>query len=108
MQGSRIDVEKQPRIHFLSVPLESQPLLIPEPVELTAEQAARTLEYRDALAELGLGVEDFGGGTILVTSYPALLGRRSPQTILRAVVDHLVSKERAPSREVPFEIVTAK
>lgn len=85
-----------------SGPLETQPLLIPEPVELTAEQAARTLEHRDALAELGLGVEDFGGGTILLTSYPALLGRRSPQTILRAVVDHLLSKERAPSREVLF------
>jgi DNA mismatch repair protein MutL len=83
-------------------PLETQPLLIPEPVELTADQAARTLEYRDALAELGLGIEDFGGGTILLTSYPALLGRRSPQTILRAVVDHLISKDRAPSREVLF------
>ena len=69
--------------------LETQRLLIPEPVELTAEQAARTLEQRDALAELGLGVEDFGGGTVLLTSYPALLGRRSPQAILRAVVDHL-------------------
>ncbi|MGH7224574.1 MAG: DNA mismatch repair endonuclease MutL, partial [Gemmataceae bacterium] len=88
------------RIH--SGALETQPLLIPEPVELTAEQAARTLEHRDALAALGLGVEDFGGGTILLTSYPALLGRRSPQTILRAVVDHLISKERAPSREVLF------
>src|SRR5262249_11401990 len=85
-----------------SGPLETQPLLIPEPVELTAEQAARTLEYREALAELGLGVEDFGGGTLLVTRYPALLGRRSPQAILRAVVDHLVSKERTPSREVLF------
>jgi DNA mismatch repair protein MutL len=85
-----------------SGPLETQPLLIPEPVELTAEHAARTLEHREALAALGLGVEDFGGGTILLTSYPALLGRRSPQTILRAVIDHLISKERAPSREVLF------
>jgi DNA mismatch repair protein MutL len=83
-----------------SGPLETQRLLIPEPVELSAEQAARTLEQRDALAELGLGVEDFGGGTVLLTSYPALLGRRSPQAVLRAVVDHLVSKERLPSREV--------
>ncbi|MHB1423169.1 MAG: DNA mismatch repair endonuclease MutL [Gemmataceae bacterium] len=85
-----------------SGPLETQPLLIPEPVELTAEQAARTLEHREALSELGLGIEDFGGGTLLLTSYPALLGRRSPQTILRAVVDHLISKERTPSREVLF------
>ena len=48
--------------------LETQRLLIPEPVDLTAEQAARPLEHREALAELGLGVEDFGGGTLLVTS----------------------------------------
>jgi DNA mismatch repair protein MutL len=79
--------------------LEVQRLLIPEPVDLTAEQAARTLEQREALEELGLGVEDFGGGTLLLTSYPAILGNRSPQSILRAVVDHLLAKERAPNRE---------
>jgi DNA mismatch repair protein MutL len=79
--------------------LEVQRLLIPEPVDLTAEQAARTLEHREALEGLGLGVEDFGGGTLLLTSYPAILGNRSPQSILRAVVDHLVARERAPDRE---------
>jgi DNA mismatch repair protein MutL len=83
-----------------SGPLETQRLLIPEPVELSAEQAARTLACRDALRELGLEVDDFGGGTVLLSSYPALLGRRAPQAILRAVVDYLVAKERPPSREV--------
>jgi DNA mismatch repair protein MutL len=82
--------------------LEVQRLLIPEAVELNAEQAARTLEQREALAELGLEVADFGGGTVLLSSYPALLGRRSPQSLLRAVVDHLVSQERLPAREVLF------
>lgn len=80
--------------------LETQRLLIPEPVDLPAEQAARVLEHRDALADLGLGVDDFGGGTLLLTSYPAILGNRSPQATLRAVIDHLVTKERPPSREV--------
>jgi DNA mismatch repair protein MutL len=80
--------------------LEAQPLLIPEPVELTAEQAARALEHQAELAELGLGVEAFGGGTLLLTSYPAILGNRPPQTILKAVVDHLCSKDRVPTREV--------
>src|SRR5206468_4698748 len=47
-------------------PVESQRLLIPEPVELSAEQAARTLEHQAELLELGLGVEDFGGGTVLL------------------------------------------
>src|SRR5262249_54446193 len=83
-------------------PLETQRLLIPEPIDLTVEQAARTLEYREALAEFGLGVEDFGGGTILLTSYPAILGNRPPQDTLRAVVDHLTSKERMPTREQLF------
>lgn len=79
--------------------LESQQLLIPEPIDLTAEQAARVLESRDELAALGLGVEEFGGSTVLVTRYPALLGRRSPTQILKSVVDHLTTKERVPTRE---------
>ncbi len=58
--------------------LETQQLLIPEPVELTAKQAAKTLDHRQELAHLGLAVADFGGGTILLTGYPALLGRVPP------------------------------
>lgn len=80
--------------------LESQQLLIPEPVELTSEQASRLLELGAELAQLGLVVEDFGGGTVLVRSYPSLLGRRGPAEILKAVVDHLTTKERLPSKEV--------
>ncbi len=79
--------------------LDIQPMLIPEPVELSAEQAALLLEHRQALDELGLGVEDFGGNTVIVTRYPALLGRRHPAEILKRVVDHLLSKDRVPTRE---------
>jgi DNA mismatch repair protein MutL len=81
-------------------PLETQELLIPEPVQLTTEQAACTLEHRDALSELGLGVDDFGGDTVLLTRYPAILGRTPPQAVLKTVVDHLVTKDKVPSREV--------
>ncbi len=93
---------EQLKARLRSGPLETQRLLIPEPVELTAEQAARTLEHRESLADLGLGVEDFGAGTVLLTSAPTLLSGRSPQLILRAVVDHLTTKDRAPTREVLF------
>jgi DNA mismatch repair protein MutL len=79
--------------------LESQQLLVPEPVDLPAQQAALLLEQRDALATLGLGIEDFGGGTVLITRYPALLGKRSPAEILRRVVDHLAGRDRLPTRE---------
>jgi DNA mismatch repair protein MutL len=82
--------------------LEVQRLLIPESVDLLADQAARLLEQKEALAELGLEVEDFGGNTVLVTGYPAMLGKRPPRDILQAVVDHLMTRERLPSREVLF------
>ena len=42
------------------------------------------------------------GGTLLLSSYPALLGNRPPQTILRAVVDHLTGQDRPPTREQLF------
>jgi DNA mismatch repair protein MutL len=93
---------EQLKARIRSGQLEKQKLLIPEPVDLPAEQAARTLEHRDALAELGLEVEDFGGATVLLSSYPAILGNRLPEKILRAVVDHLMSKERVPNREQLF------
>jgi DNA mismatch repair protein MutL len=79
--------------------LDVQQMLIPEPVELSAEQAALLLDHRKDLDSLGLSVEDFGGNTVIVTRYPALLGRRSPAEILKRVVDHLMSKERLPTRE---------
>src|SRR5262249_54178435 len=82
--------------------LETQALLIPEPIDLPADAATRALEHREALAELGLGVEDFGGGTLLLARYPLLLGRGSPAAALRAVVDHLVAQDRPPAREVLF------
>jgi DNA mismatch repair protein MutL len=82
--------------------LETQRLLIPQPVELTAEQAARTLEAQQELRDLGFGIEDFGGNTLLITSYPALLGRREPKAVLKAVVDHLMNHDRLPARAVLF------
>lgn len=83
-------------------PLEVQRLLIPEPVQLPAAQAARVLEQKEALAELGLEISDFGGGTVLLSSYPAVLGKRRPHDILRALADYLIGQDRLPSREEMF------
>jgi DNA mismatch repair protein MutL len=87
----------QQRVRAGSV--EMQRLLVPETITLPAAQAAAVLAQRAALAELGLAVEDFGGGTVLLTGYPALLGQRPPQAVLQAVADYLVTRERAPDRE---------
>jgi DNA mismatch repair protein MutL len=87
--------------------LEVQRLLIPQPIDLPPGHAAFVLEARDALATLGLDVTDFGGNTVLLSSYPTIMDRRPPHEILAAAVDELVGKERAPTREVLFDHLMA-
>ncbi|VTU01951.1 dna mismatch repair protein : DNA mismatch repair protein MutL OS=Blastopirellula marina DSM 3645 GN=mutL PE=3 SV=1: HATPase_c_3: DNA_mis_repair: MutL_C [Gemmataceae bacterium] len=87
--------------------LEVQRLLIPEPIDLPAEQAALVLEAADELRELGLEVSDFGGNTVLLSSYPTLLGRKPAHVIFQGVVDHLVTKERPPTRDAMLHLLMA-
>ncbi|MBA4190691.1 MAG: DNA mismatch repair protein MutL [Planctomycetaceae bacterium] len=87
--------------------LEVQRLLIPEPIDLPAEQAALVLEAADALKELGLEVSDFGGNTVLLSSYPTLLNRKPPHEIFQGVVDHLLTKERPPTRDAMLHLLMA-
>ena len=87
--------------------LDVQRLLIPEPVELTMEQAAAVLDAKPQLAELGLDVEDFGGGTVAVSSFPALLSRVPVAQIFQSVVDALATKDRPPTRDQLFNHLLA-
>lgn len=87
--------------------LEVQRLLIPEPVELSIHQAALVMEQQQALRELGIEIEDFGGGTIAVSSYPALMKRASPLTIFKGVLEVILTKDRPPSRAQLFDHLMA-
>ena len=87
--------------------LEVQRLLIPEPIDLPAEQLAQVLACQDALATLGLEVSEFGGNTILLSSYPTLLGRRRPHEILAGVIDQLLTNDRPPSKEAMLDHLMA-
>jgi DNA mismatch repair protein MutL len=78
---------------------EAQRLLTPEVVELPPAQAARLLAHREALAGLGLLVEGFGGGDVLLAGYPAALGRQPAPDLLRAVAEYLEAQGRLPGRD---------
>lgn len=69
--------------------LDVQTLLVPEPVDLSPAEAVTALEHRETLARLGLRIEPFGGGTILVSSYPAMLTHFHPGDVLRELLDAL-------------------
>jgi DNA mismatch repair protein MutL len=56
---------------------------------------------------LGLLVEGFGGGTVLLAGYPAALGRQPPGSLLRGVAEYLVEQDRLPVREQLLRDVAA-
>jgi DNA mismatch repair protein MutL len=70
--------------------------LVPEPVDLSATEAAAVLEHTDLLAQLGVAVEPFGGDTVLVSSYPAMLANLSPAEVLRGLVEGMLRGDRPP------------
>lgn len=78
--------------------LETQRLLVPEPVDLSSPEVAAVLEHQDLLGQLGLQVEAFGGDTVLVSSCPVMLSNSSPAEILRELIEPLVSGGKAPDR----------
>jgi len=86
------------RERVLSGAIESQGLLVPEPVDLSPAEAAAAAEHRNLLSQLGVKVEPFGGNTVLVTSYPAMLANLQPGEVLRGLLDQLVSGGKLPDR----------
>jgi DNA mismatch repair protein MutL len=86
--------------------LESQRLLMPEPIDLAPAEAAAAIEFREVLAMIGIEVEAFGGDTILMTSYPALLAKMRPAEVLRQVLEPLMAGGKEPStRELLDELL---
>ncbi|MBI1238864.1 MAG: DNA mismatch repair endonuclease MutL [Alphaproteobacteria bacterium] len=67
----------------------AQLLLVPEIVDLDLASAARVAERASELAELGLLIEPFGDGAILVREVPALLGETDIAGLIRDLADEL-------------------
>lgn len=78
--------------------MDSQQLLVPEPVDLTPTELACTLENRELLAEFGLQVDSFGGNTVLVSGYPAIVRGFAPGEILMLLLNPLLESGRKPKR----------
>ena len=69
--------------------MASQPLLIPESVELSAPHAALLQRYQSDLEKLGLELEPFGLSAVLVRSVPLGIGVINAQAFLQDLLDDL-------------------
>ena len=72
-----------------------QGLLIPEVVELETDVVDRLLSRTDELADLGLVIEGFGPGAVVVRETPALLGETDLQGLVRDLADDLAALDEA-------------
>jgi DNA mismatch repair protein MutL len=69
--------------------IETQPLLVPDVVELDPVAVERLAAAAEMLAESGLVLEGFGEGAVLVREVPAAIGKADTAGIVRDIADEL-------------------
>jgi DNA mismatch repair protein MutL len=88
--------------------IKAQSLLIPEIVELSQTDAGCLLEAAADLAKLGLSVEPFGAGAVIVRETPAILGLVSAAGLIRDVLDELLAQGRAQTLQVRMDAILSR
>jgi len=85
--------------------VKRQGLLLPEVVELDPPMARALVARASELADLGLLVEAFGEGAVVVREVPALLGQTDVAGLVRDLADDLAEADQAPSLKERLEEV---
>ncbi|PYR67502.1 MAG: DNA mismatch repair endonuclease MutL [Acidobacteria bacterium] len=87
--------------------LESQRLLVPLLVEMSASGRQALTSHVADLERLGFEVEDFGGDALRVTAMPALLGREDGDAALRALAEDLEGLDHGAGVDAAIKRIAA-
>ncbi|THJ21476.1 MAG: DNA mismatch repair endonuclease MutL [Nitrospira sp. CG24E] len=87
--------------------IPSQPLLIPEPIELSAAQTVLLLKRRDDLEKLGLLIEPFGATAVAICGVPVGLGKVDAAVLVQDLLEDLTEWESASSLDLRVQPVLA-
>jgi DNA mismatch repair protein MutL len=96
------------RDQMLDGGVRAQPLLLPAVVDLPLGDAARLVARGDELARLGLEIEAFGPGAVMVRALPAALGAPEPAPLLRDLADQLGDIDEAMALAERLDAVIAR
>ena len=96
------------REQMLDGAVRSQPLLLPAVVDLPSGDVARLVARADDLARLGLELEEFGAGAILVRALPAVLGASEPGPLLRDLADEFSDMDEETVLSARLDAVIAR
>ena len=96
------------REQMLADGVRTQPLLVPAVVELGQADAARVLTAAADLARLGLELEPFGPGAVLVRALPAALGAPEPTPLVQDLADELAELDETTALAARLDAVIAR
>ncbi len=75
--------------------MASQQLLVPDLVELPQQEFYAVMDLQEELARFGMAVEAFGERTVLVRSFPQVLGKFDGRTFFAELLDELEGPQGA-------------
>ncbi len=96
------------REQVLGGTVRTQALLLPAVVDLPRADVDRLLDRTADLARLGLEIEAFGAGAILVRTLPAALGAPDPAPLLRDLADELAEMDETTALDAKLDAVIAR
>jgi DNA mismatch repair protein MutL len=96
------------RAQMIDGGVRRQALLLPAVVDMPAADAARLLARAEELATLGLEIEAFGAGAVLVRALPAALGAPDPGPLLRDLADEFAELEEGLALAARLDAVIAR
>jgi DNA mismatch repair protein MutL len=88
--------------------VRGQKLLLPAVVDLPQSDVARLAARADDLARLGLELEAFGAGAVMVRALPAALGAPDPAPLLRDLADELADMDEQTVLSARLDAVIAR
>ena len=88
--------------------VRAQPLLLPAVVDLPPAHAAALTSRGAALARLGLELEAFGPGAVLVRALPALLGAADPAPLVRDLAEEFAELGAGTALAARLDAVIAR
>ncbi len=100
--------EERLRTEFEAGRIAAQPLLVPVVVDFSPSEAARLLLEAETLAKLGLEIEAFGPGAILVRALPAALKNPDAAGLLRDLAEEFSESDAPLALEARLDAALAK
>jgi DNA mismatch repair protein MutL len=85
----------------------TQPLLVPQVVDLDGATMSNLLSVTDTLQQAGLTIESFGQGAVLVREVPAVLGNGNIPALLRDIADDAAELENISTLDARLNHVLA-